>query len=328
MELSVKDMTGGDTIEARRLYREAFTFKPTFKPWMYGNHKPEIRGTDDALWSRVKLVEFEVSFADRVDLTLPETLREELSGILNWALAGCLAWQQDGLQTPEKVHAATATYRHEQDTIGQFIQERCQTGEDYMQCKASRLYAAYRGWAELNSHPVLSQKRFGTYLTAHNAPSDDNVTGTGAYRMRIALREPPQDDEDDDDVTDSPFSSTLRNQRVEPTSTSNGAVKPSSLGGISTLSTFSSRKSPMSNPLRGLPESKGRKGRKQQDNSGYPLTHQHDSSSTLPQSKGRTGASSYCAGCGRETTWVIRAACEVCYKCGTARPRTTEKDVL
>ena len=70
-EQLIKDMTGGDTMEARRLYKEAFNFKPTFKPWMYGNHKPEIRGTDDALWGRVKLIEFPVSFADRVDLELP-----------------------------------------------------------------------------------------------------------------------------------------------------------------------------------------------------------------------------------------------------------------
>ena len=167
-EQLIKDMTGGDTIEARRLYREAFTFKPTFKPWMYGNHKPEIRGTDDALWSRVKLVPFDVSFADRVDLDLPEKLRAELSGILNWAIAGCLAWHQSGLHTPVKVQTATAAYRKEQDTIGQFIAERCQTGEDYMQCKASRLYTAYRSWAEHNGQGVLSQKRFGTYLTAHN----------------------------------------------------------------------------------------------------------------------------------------------------------------
>jgi putative DNA primase/helicase len=76
---------------------------------MYGNHKPDIRGTDDALWSRVKLVPFEVSFADRIDLKLPEKLRKELPGILNWAIAGCLAWQKHGLHTPAKVDAATAT---------------------------------------------------------------------------------------------------------------------------------------------------------------------------------------------------------------------------
>jgi Family of unknown function (DUF5906) len=79
-EQLIKDMTGGDTMEARRLYKEAFNFQPTFKPWMYGNHKPEIRGTDDALWGRVKLIEFPVSFADRVNTQLPVQLRGVATG--------------------------------------------------------------------------------------------------------------------------------------------------------------------------------------------------------------------------------------------------------
>lgn len=101
-EQLIKDITGGDTIEGRRLYQEAFTFKPQFKPWMYGNHKPEIRGTDNAIWSRVRLVPFEVSFEGREDRKLPAKLEAELSGILNWAIAGCLQWQQDGLNPPHQ----------------------------------------------------------------------------------------------------------------------------------------------------------------------------------------------------------------------------------
>jgi putative DNA primase/helicase len=319
-EILIKDMTGGDTIEARRLYREAFTFQPTFKPWMYGNHKPEIRGTDDALWSRVKLVPFEVSFADRIDLDLPAKLRRELSGILNWAIAGCKAWQRDGLQTPEKVKAATATYRKEQDTIGQFILERCQTGEDYMQCKASRLYTGYRSWAEHNGHPVLSQKRFGTYLTAHNYPSDDNVTGTGASRKRISLTELPTDDEDNDEDA----FSTLRTERVESMNASNGAAKPHSTASNSTLSTLGSRKSPIESVHERFSESKGRKGRNQGDDGIYPIENAIDTSTTLPNSKGRNTVISApppsCPGCARATTWLIRGSDYLCYKCKTAVP--------
>ncbi len=104
-EQLIKDITGGDTIEARRLYQEAFTFKPQFKQWMYGNHKPTITGTDDAIWSRVRMVPFEVSFFGREDLELPAKLAAELSGILTWALRGCLDWQRSGLQPPAKVQA-------------------------------------------------------------------------------------------------------------------------------------------------------------------------------------------------------------------------------
>jgi putative DNA primase/helicase len=312
-EQLIKDMTGGDTLEARRLYREAFNFKPIFKPWMYGNHKPEIRGTDDALWSRVKLIEFEVSFADRVDPTLPDQLRQELSGILNWALAGCLAWQRDGLQTPDKVKTATAAYRKEQDTIGQFIQERCQTGQEYMQCKASRLYTAYKRWAEHTGQEILSQKRFGTYLTAHGYPSDDNATGHGAYRKRIALQQLPTDDEDTDEGAT--FGATLRPGRVAGMNSSNGTAKSHSTPSIATLATLVSEKSLIEISHEGLSESKGSKGSNQGSEASYLIEKAIDSTATLPNTKGsksphrEQGAGlPPCAECGSTERWHDRQA--------------------
>jgi putative DNA primase/helicase len=325
-EQLVKDMTGGDTMEARRLYREAFTFKPTFKPWMYGNHKPDIRGTDDALWSRVKLVPFEVSFADRIDLALPEKLRAELSGILNWAIAGCLAWQQHGLHTPAKVEAATATYRKEQDTIGQFLVERCQTGEDYMQCKAARLYTAYRNWAEQTGTVDLGQKRFGTYLTAHGYPSDNNTTGRGAMRSKIDLKPLPEDEDAEAEEETATLRATLREARVAAENASNGAVKSDLGAQDATLATLSSRKSQSSYTRKGLSESKGSKGSKQGDYDTYPIENTIDIPTTLLHSKGSNGAPvgrppQFCPGCVRQVTWLIRGSKFVCSKCKTEIPR-------
>jgi len=79
----------------------------------------------------------------------------------------------------------------------------------------------------------------------------------------------------------------------------------------------------------GLSESKGRKGRKQEDNDGYPPENEGDTFSTLPKSKGRkispvAPASSYCEGCGRNTTWLVREGYEECYKCHTHRRPTAQ----
>lgn len=164
-EQLIKDITGGDTIEARRLYQEAFSFKPTFKPWMYGNCKPEIRGTDEAIWSRVRMVPFEVSFAGREDLELPAKLAAELSGILNWAIRGCLDWQQSGLQPPAKVQAATQAYRDEMDVFGPFISECCVIHK-HAEVLAKDLWNAYRTWCTENSMMEQNQTKFGRYLTA------------------------------------------------------------------------------------------------------------------------------------------------------------------
>lgn len=164
-EQLIKDITGGDTIEGRRLYQEAFTFKPQFKPWMYGNHKPEIRGTDDAIWSRVRLVPFEVSFKGREDLNLPDRLEAELPGILNWAIQGCLDWQRHGLQPPVKVQAATQAYRDEMDIFGPFIQECCVINK-FAEVRANDLWNTYKTWCAENSQREQSQHKFGRYLTA------------------------------------------------------------------------------------------------------------------------------------------------------------------
>lgn len=164
-EQLIKDITGGDTLEARKLYQEAFTFKPQFKAWMYGNHKPEIRGTDDAIWSRVKLIPFEVSFAGREDTKLPTKLKEELPGILNWALKGCLDWQRKGLNPPAKVQAATQAYREEMDLFGQFIRECCVTHRN-ANAWTNELWTAYQAWCANTGAREQSQTKFGKYLTS------------------------------------------------------------------------------------------------------------------------------------------------------------------
>ena len=164
-EQLVKDITGGDTLEGRRLYQEAFTFKPQFKPWMYGNHKPEIRGTDDAIWSRVRMVPFDVSFKGREDLELSGKLEAELSGILNWAIQGCLDWQRTGLRPPAKVEAATQAYRDEMDVFGPFITECCVVHKNSV-VRASDLWKAYQAWCVENSQREQNQTKFGRYLTA------------------------------------------------------------------------------------------------------------------------------------------------------------------
>jgi putative DNA primase/helicase len=182
-EQLIKDITGGDTIEGRRLYQEAFTFKPQFKPWMYGNHKPEIRGTDDAIWSRVRLVPFEVSFKGREDINLPDKLEAELPGILNWALRGCLDWQRHGLRPPAKVQAATQAYRDEMDVFGPFIAECCVL-HPHAEVKASDLWTAYNAWCAENGSKEQSQTKLGKYL---NSKGTRVERSNGIRRMGIGL---------------------------------------------------------------------------------------------------------------------------------------------
>jgi putative DNA primase/helicase len=145
---AVKDLTGGDSISARSLYQAPITFLPTHKLWMFGNHKPIIRGDDPATWRRVHLIPFTVSIPlKEQDRELPSKLRSELPGILNWVLHGCREWQREGLNPPEEVMAATAEYRQQMDTLGQFINEECRMGVRET-INIADLYKRYTKWCE------------------------------------------------------------------------------------------------------------------------------------------------------------------------------------
>lgn len=117
-ESLVKTLTGGDVVAARYLYAETFEFAPQFKLWLGANHRPIIRGTDYAIWRRIRLIPFTVQIPDdQQDKGLKAALRAELPGVLAWAVAGCLLWQQYGLGAPLEVTHATDQYRRESDTL-------------------------------------------------------------------------------------------------------------------------------------------------------------------------------------------------------------------
>jgi putative DNA primase/helicase len=126
-EAIVKQLTGQDTIAARFLYGEHFEFEPRFKLWLVTNHRPRVDGGDDAIWRRLRLIPFEVSFKGREDRQLVAKLRTELPGIFRWAVEGCLEWQREGLGTTRAVAAATREYREEEDVLGAFLAERCES---------------------------------------------------------------------------------------------------------------------------------------------------------------------------------------------------------
>src|SRR5262249_34700305 len=105
-EERLKQLSGGDKISARFMRGEWFDFSPICKVCLVTNHRPKIRGTDEAIWRRIHLVPFTVTIpkSDR-DKTLPEKLRAELPGILAWAVRGCLEWRVKGLAPPDSVLA-------------------------------------------------------------------------------------------------------------------------------------------------------------------------------------------------------------------------------
>lgn len=163
-EALVKQMTGGDKIAARFLHGEWFEFMPTFKLFLAVNHKPTVEGTDHAMWRRIRLIPFTVTIPEsEQDKMLPEKLRAESMGILRWAVEGCLLWQQEGLEPPEVVAAATQDYRDEMDTAGGFIDECC-VRDPQAETPPARLYDRYTQWCAGNGEKPMSKANLAARL--------------------------------------------------------------------------------------------------------------------------------------------------------------------
>ena len=98
----IKQLTGSDTISARFMRGEFFEFSPICKLWLSTNHKPVIRGTDEGIWRRIRLIPFEQTFPPEArDPELPADLAKELSGIFTWMVRGCSLWLEKGLEAYE-----------------------------------------------------------------------------------------------------------------------------------------------------------------------------------------------------------------------------------
>jgi len=165
-ESLVKQLTGGDKIKARRMREDFWEFWPTHHLWLATNHKPQVRGTDIAIWSRIKLIPFNAQFLDgdpRQDKHLPQKLLAELPGILRWCVEGCLAWQEAGLGVPEEVVKATEDYKAEQDVIAAFLNDCCVIMPT-AKTSVKDVYKTYLNWCEENGERPVSQRELGARL--------------------------------------------------------------------------------------------------------------------------------------------------------------------
>ena len=167
-EAKIKQMTGGDRLKGRPLYGTHIQFNIIGKLWLATNSLPQINNTDHGIWRRIKAIPFNRTFsAEEQDKTLGDKLIQELPGILNWAIEGCLAWQEQELQTPQVVEDQVAEYKSAMDSISQFVRDECEQDSNHV-CAASKFYQAYRDWCGSAGRKPQSQTAFKRALEKLN----------------------------------------------------------------------------------------------------------------------------------------------------------------
>ena len=150
----LKWLTGQDVICERDMYASEVEFLPTFTLWLVSNFRPQARDDDPALWRRLMLVPFTTSIPpEERDPAVKERLRNPGIGgpaVLAWAIAGCLAWREDGLKAPTAVILATKQWRAENNPIADWL-----TDKTLMDPEASTLFvelnASYKSWVQENN---------------------------------------------------------------------------------------------------------------------------------------------------------------------------------
>lgn len=166
-EAKVKALTGGDTITARFMRQDFFTFTPSHTFWLLGNSQPKVETGGESFWRRLRLIPFThtVPEAERIENLQQRLVQEEGPGILHWIIQGAVDYALDGLQTPVEVLFATDTYRAEEDHLGRFIEERCKVGGgDNARVETSDMRAAYDAWCRQQHEDAVTAQAFGRQL--------------------------------------------------------------------------------------------------------------------------------------------------------------------
>jgi len=166
-EARIKQLTGRDSINARFMRRDPFTFTPSHTMWLLGNHKPTAQAGGPAFWRRVRLLPFtRVVPADQRDPRLGEKLANDGAAVLAWIIGGAADYHAAGLQEPTAVRTATAAYERDQDSVGQFVEDSCHvaTGQPLVRVNMTDARRAYERWCDEAGEEPVTPKRFGMEL--------------------------------------------------------------------------------------------------------------------------------------------------------------------
>jgi putative DNA primase/helicase len=186
----IKLITGGDRLTARFMRQNNFSFTPTFKLLVLGNHKPKLQSVNEAMRRRFNIVPFNHTPA-APDTELDKKLRAEAQGILRWMIDGCLDWQEaNGLARPQSVNAANAEYFAAQDIFGQWLEDECdvEPGNKWKIARSADLFKAWSDYARRAGESPGTQTGFAEELKQREL---EPHKGTGGARMFRGIRLKP-----------------------------------------------------------------------------------------------------------------------------------------
>lgn len=154
----MKELTGGDPIQARPLYRDSIVFTPQFTLAVCTNNLFEFKSNDDGTWRRIRIVDFISEFRNEDDIDPNKPYQfpidkkinekfEEWAPILSSLLVERVFETQGLVKDCEEVTRSSYQYREDQDYITQFCNERI-VKDDTGTIKQMELMQEFGMWYE------------------------------------------------------------------------------------------------------------------------------------------------------------------------------------
>ncbi|MFC0684640.1 DNA primase family protein [Novosphingobium clariflavum] len=166
---TLKQVTGGGNVTARGSgERSEITFKPRWKLFVEVNPTPNMPGDDKGFRRRFRLVRWPVDLSKTKDGFEPpaqlfKRLTSELSGIFNWMIAGCLEWLGDRRVPVAQIESdQLADFWASSSPLGEWLAERCETGDREAQTLSKALLEDFRAWMERNDVDEDQRKKWTT----------------------------------------------------------------------------------------------------------------------------------------------------------------------
>lgn len=183
----IKSFTGGDRIEVRRAHAtESRSITLESKFTLLTNQKLRFPDTDSAIWTRIILLEFPVSFADDPDTTLEARLHTEIDAIFSRFVLEAGEWYRTrDLRIPPDVEASAKAYRNDEDILGAFVPDCLMEVEDGFITRRD-MRAAFEDWREDMGAPRMSPQALFAYLTSrgiHESKVHGGIRGFKGYRL-------------------------------------------------------------------------------------------------------------------------------------------------
>lgn len=172
-ESLIKQLTGGDTVSGREIFKATIEFKPEFTLWMASNHLPRIRGADHGIWRRIILIPFTQRFVDPEDAAPGDKLKDpalkakllaEAPAILAWMAHGTRMFIKDGLRVPRRWKDATQEYRSREDRLGAWMDECCERDPSAKTAMKS-LLESFNQWATQEGEQTMTPHAFGPAIS-------------------------------------------------------------------------------------------------------------------------------------------------------------------